>query len=55
MKIKTLKDKFILDACLDINNAYSFKSLKELKSYLKRREDRVYAVFEIKDKTEDLK
>jgi len=40
---------------LDINNCYAFKSLRSLKSYLKsRRGERVFAVFEIKDKTMEL-
>lgn len=48
---KKMKFIVVTRGDLDINNCYAFENRKELKSYLRKNNSEVYAVFEIKDMT----
>jgi len=55
---KRMKYIIINDGDLDINNAYAFKSMKDLKEYIKETKNRwigkTLAVFEVKDITTEI-
>ena len=54
---KKMKFIIVTRGDLDVNNAYAFKSKKELKEYCKSKynQEKIYAIFEIKDITGELK
>lgn len=48
---KKMRYIVVFDGDLDINGVYGFKSLKDLRKYLKERTDKVKAVFKVEDIT----